>query len=501
MIVPIIFTFDPLLENLSQSWFFYKGLTISKKSNCPIIAQECYFNCFDKQKALFPHFFTEDYASTFGYNIPTEQDIASVYSIVIPSDIEKRRIEESGSQSDAYVDSFVNAWPELEEYICNEVQKYEKTHDKIRGFMCLTHLEFVQNIADKLGKPVFYFEWSTFRYSVYRNAAYFDLNKSYRNYYDRYLTFLNELKMNKLPILTRKEILALFLRDEYLDYLNKSFSEDIYEVGIAGTYNNIVESRAYTNYDILEEVNRAKSKFVDGAVVARYHPGDPLKAKLNCENYQEGVLLDFIFKCRRIMSINSNTEYEAMLCGKPVYDESGYTRYAGFVNDNLNDLADKVVDLEAVNFLAFAVFVPFELINCKEYLEYRLTFPSDIELYMYHLKYYLKCFGMEESVFEGDKAGIYDAILEARKIPIRGKNDMVIIDNVDCNSEVFRLINEKKQLIIHNDELKKELEECRRLIDECKADKLRIEDEIERINNSRSMKVVKVLRKLKNIIK
>ena len=181
MIVPIIFTFDPLLGNLSQSWFFYKGLTISKKSNCPIIAQECYFNCFDKQKALFPHFFTEDYASTFGYNIPTEQDIASVYSIVIPSDIEKRRIEESGSQSDAYVDSFVNAWPELEEYICNEVQKYEKTHDKIRGFMCLTHLEFVQNIADKLGKPVFYFEWSTFRYSVYRNAAYFDLNKSYRN--------------------------------------------------------------------------------------------------------------------------------------------------------------------------------------------------------------------------------------------------------------------------------------------------------------------------------
>ena len=57
MIVSFVFTMDPIHENLSQTWVFYKAISFALKNHGAVIAQEHYFNGWDKQKKLFPQFF------------------------------------------------------------------------------------------------------------------------------------------------------------------------------------------------------------------------------------------------------------------------------------------------------------------------------------------------------------------------------------------------------------------------------------------------------------
>lgn len=502
MLVPIVFTFDTLAEGLSQAWLFYKAVSYSKRGNWPVIAQNIYFEEFEKQKVLFSNLFEQDVAHNFGYDIPNEQDIKCVYQISIPDEIENARVQKCGSRSDAYVRSFVDSWAEIENYICNQIAEFEaERHESVDGFVCLTHLRFVQNIADKLGKKVFYFEWAPFRYSVYRNTAYFDEGQSFLNYYDRYKKF----NINNLPVFSRKEIMALFLNVEYLDYLDKNFKEDIYEVGIAGTYNNIVEERAFSNYDILEEFYRCKKIFSEKGIATRYHPGDPLKAQISATNEQSGVLLDFIFKCKRVMSINSNVEFEVMLCEKPVYDESGHTRYSGFVNEDIFTHEDRIASLEEINFLTFVVFVPYELVDCDEYIRFRLSDPTDEELYLYHLKYYLKCIGLDKSLFENRRNDWYKLILAAKQIDSEISEAESTNSETDLHSRIKYLEN-KINTITRTNEAEKQalvtsMQELESIIQSRNQEINSLKEEIEKINNTFSMKVTKPLRLLREKIK
>lgn len=492
MLVPIIFTLDTILSNMSQVWMFYKAITYAKRNNWPVIAQEDYFLKYEQQKKLFPYFFEENTAKTFHYDIPSEEDIKKIYQIRIPNKIIETYIANAGSQTDAYIESFKSDWPEMESFLVHEIDLYEKCGFKIDGFICLSHLKFVSNVARKLDKKVFYMEWSPFRYSVYRNAAYFDLNDSYLEYYNRYQAFY--ANSYDVPILSSKDILALFLNREYYNLLDKSFEENIYEIGIAGTYNNVVETRAYTNYDILEELNHANKIFCDSGIVVRYHPGDPIKAKVQCNSMEGGTLFEFICKCKRIMSINSNVEFEAMLLGKPVYDESIFSRYKGFTNNSLNSLEDITISDEAINFITFVVFAPFELIDCDEYIRFRLSEPSDYELYKYHLDYYIHSIGLTNELFNKPKSEWFGEIVKAKnanksnKMEFSNKNDLVSL-----NAEVNRLKNVISLL-------EEENEKNTIIIDELHKINCTQEEQINGLKNSISMRLTKPMRILGDLL-
>ena len=53
-----------------------------------------------------------------------------------------------------------------------------------------------------------------------------------------------------------------------------------------------------------------------------------------------------------------------------------------------------------MSFIAFGFLIPFEFLNNPEYLLWRLSKPSEKEIYLYHLYYYLNCCGLEKSVLD-----------------------------------------------------------------------------------------------------
>lgn len=493
MIVPIVFTFDPAYENLSQTWFFYKMLTICKKEHWPIVAQQQYYEQWDRQHEIFPQFFEKNTCELFDYDVPKLDDFALIDKILIPKEIENKYIYEKGSQSDAYVASVEETWTEMENFMYEILKEYEhKKGEKIEAIISLTYLKFLENVSQKTGIPIIYYEWGPLRYSNYRNTAFFDINGKYRNVEKLYSEFCKE--KTEVPILELKEILALFINKDYLKYVvsPEEYEQDKYEIGIVGGYNSITWVTSRIN--MVELYSLAREQYDEDKIAVRYHPGDPIHAKMNVKNEITGNLIEFLLACKRIVCISSNIEVEAMLYGKTVYDLSDF-KYKGIVNNDRRLTSQEKVNKNIINFIMFVCIIPYELLNNVEYIRYRLKNPSLKEIYMYHLKYYLKTFGIPECILNNKNEDRFYQIVLYREFNI----NCDILEGEEKMKDILieQLVDEKNK----NMELKKQIEEL--LIDREneKAELNNWQLKYNSLMNCKSMKITKPLRTIDNFIK
>lgn len=109
--------------------------------------------------------------------------------------------------------------------------------------------------------------------------------------------------------------------------------------------------------------------------------------------------IQFIKKCRQIVTINSSTALEAALLGKKVtvFGEASFKMLSG--------LDDERQIRERLNFLVFGYLIPYSLLFDKDYYNWRLSGPSETEIYLYHYHYYvqnrLAAFGRSVNVGSG----------------------------------------------------------------------------------------------------
>lgn len=439
MIIPLIFTLDPVYENLSQTWVFYKAVSFCKKYGWPVIAQQQYFTEWEKQNRIFPQFFQQDLCNMFEYDVPKKADLLKIQQISIPQKIEQDFINQNRTQSDAYIASFREDWKEIEDFLCDALKKIiEESKEKIEAITSLTYIKFLDNVSKRMNIPVVYYEWGPFRYSSYRNTAFFDVDGEYKQVRSMFETFKRQGGFENLPVLNANEILALLLKDNYLRYVTENVETspnyNEYEMGIIGGYNSLVETSAYTYLNMVELYNNALKTFSTSEVAVRYHPGDPIHAHLNAPNEKTGELIDFILSCKRVACISSNVEVEAMLYGKKVYD-TGVFKYQGIVNGDMLQLEDREPTIEEINFIIFVSIIPFEFLNSVEYMRFRLSKPDLREIYIYHLKYYLECFQISYEKFCEEKEKQLMLILQARK----DIGDLQTFSNFEMSEKISEL--------------------------------------------------------------
>ena len=399
MIIPLIFSLDPANQNKPFLWSFYKGLFFARKYSWPIVAQERYFAYIDKQKEDYPYFFQKDVCSQFEYACPQAEDLSEITKVMLPDKLEKKYIEKFPSQTDAYLASLLMDWHEMEEFLekslCELEVRYE---EKVEAILMLQDCKFVNNVCEKLKIPVFHYEWGPMRYSVYRNTAYFDQQGlgGDSSLGQRYATFKAAGYLKEVPIFSNRELLAIFLNLKYLHYAEEIYPKAIYKMGLAFGYTNATLVSARTSVNQVELYTRARNYYLEDEIGIRYHPGDPMHAKLLKAHEESGNLIDFILKCERVACINSNVAFEAMLFGKYVYEEK-WSQY-GFISNYLVDgLTDRYPENEILNFVVFGLLIPYELLNSAEYIRFRLKVKDEKEIYLYHLNYYLSILGLDDS--------------------------------------------------------------------------------------------------------
>jgi len=459
MIIPVIFSLSPTFDNLMYSWVFYKGISLAKNYGWPVFAQRQYFEAKERQKQL--GFLTEAFAKGNDYDLYSPADESCYIRVEFPEERIQRYIAKYPSQTDAYLASMAEPWPEMTTFMVETVRTIEKQlGEKADAFMCLHDTPFIRDAARQLGIDIIHFEWGPFRATTYRNTAYLDLKGSVCDgeMLERYEKF--KLIQSEVPLLGSKEILSLFLKDEYLDYAVAEDEEPIYEAGLALGYNVIHNFASLTQSSAIEALSAVHKEVGTEKIWVRYHPGDPIHAKLAGIEEHQGPLIDFIKKSKRIVCINSNVAFEAMLFHRPAYD-LGMSKYGVIGNHSLKGLTDNLPEDDFLSFIAFGYLIPFELLKNVEYLRWRLSRPGEKEIYLYHLSYYLNCYGLEEELLSLPANTWFERIMTQR-----GQ----CVDLVSTHSIVWAKLDERARLYIEIEQYKKTvdaLHEQKRLTEQC----------------------------------
>lgn len=436
MIIPVIFSLVQISDELRYLWTFYKGIDLVKHYGWPLFAQKQYFE--EKYMHREKDFRAEASAISNDYDLYTDSDDLRYIQVEFPEDLIQEYMSRFPSTTDAYLASLEHPWPEMTQFMVEKVRELEiNRNEQAEAFLCLCSDRFIRDAAAELNIKVLNWEWAPFRAPAYRPAAYLDLTGSICDG-ELAARFENFKEVSaELPIFRKREILALFLNDENLHYAYDMDPEPEYEVGLGLGYNVPFVFSHLSQMTSTELYIKAQKEIGNGKIGVRYHPGDPVHADIYRGVRDNGTLIDFIRKSRRVACISSGIAYEAMLFNRPVY-ELGQSQYKYFANTSFKGLPDKIADDVFLSFVAFGYCIPYEFLKRVDYLRWRLSCPSEKEIYLYHLNYYLQYLQIPGSVANLPGTERLEQILHLRKDDI----DIHAIDNelmLEQNNEISQL--------------------------------------------------------------
>ena len=463
MFVPIIMTIDPAGE-IPWMWVFHKMVSMGKGYKWPVVAQKEYFDAYKTFEV--PNVFRE----LFDVPLNTDGVLESILPIDIPEHIINNYVEQHPSQTDAYVNSFVDEWPEIVDYLYEKLRWIMANDGRdIEGLILFRYHKCFEILAERLNVPTFYFELGL-RVPDYRNTFYWSKSglQGKAGLDKRFAKFKQEFLNNPVLVLDAKEILALFLKEDKLEYLGKNTSKE-YEFGIVGGYSIPMASTAFNQITLAEELMLARKWSSDDKIIIKKHPGDPLDAAPRFPNIEKGDITSaqFIQKCKRIVSAGSNTTFEAALYGVPAYD-LGWSQYSFISNLSLRELRDELPDKLKLSFIAFGCLAPLELLKDVDYIRKINTLDSELEIYKQNLEYYLRDYGLSyEQLLNADNR--LELILESRLNKSCEYLELIPRDYLtplaelqielrDAKRQLTILLEKESELIYVNSKLAKELE-------------------------------------------
>lgn len=421
MFIPVVFDISPDAEARYLSEF-YRWISVCKRNSWLLMATEEYF--FSPEYYINKgrrEAFDESWAQHGGYDLPLEKDFDLIQTAEIPSEIIATLAKKCGSYSDATVSLFKNRYNLLEEWLEDVVKKVEEQGNMIEAFIMFRKYPSFEWIAQKHNIRIIYYDIGAFRPAVYSNTALIDfqglfgntaIEKRYRSFRDE----LNSLHDTNIMMLSKREILALFLEPSYLKYLRFLGEKGKYKIGLglqSSIFYPFYVDSYINNLDIICEVFKAGYQKED--ILMRTHPYDIIDGGYNWTKLKRDASitpLEFILKCDKVVSVGSNLIFEAMLWGKKTYaiGKCPYTFKTNQMIDEENEPED-----EFLNFVCFNFFIPYELLGDEEYLRWRLEYPSEFEIYRKSLEYHFNKIGL--TISQKNENEISSKIIEAK-----GKN-------------------------------------------------------------------------------
>lgn len=449
--LPIVFGIDfnndiPILFGSFCKFAYY-----SYVNKWPIIAQEQYFDTFEKyNKDFLKEVFDINEIGQVNDDMLSKLDCYK-----IDSNQTNKVIEEFHDREKAWI-SLMNVmskslYSTLDLYIEEILKKYKN----VKTIIVWRHNHTITLLAKKYKLNVIEMELSAVRKRTYEfGLSYFQFSKKYSDVElnKRYDKFANELSKSKkkIPFLTRKQIQNLILSEDKLKLLKNG---EMYDFGIALGLNSdyeTISSNSMKNEDMLKEILKIENP---ENILIRKHPLDANykfdnEEKFSIDNSKSSI--EFITKCHKIVSYVSNTNFEAMIFGKTCYT-LGNMPFAKFSYKNLNYNDEYVINLFDLNFLIFCYYVPYSLCLNQEYINFRLSNPSEIDIYFKHYNYIMKKYGsnlnkdiVTTSIREkyiDTKKKIDDLKKSLEQSEIEKKN--ILISDEELNNQIKNMTNSK----------------------------------------------------------
>jgi hypothetical protein len=415
-----------VLGNYEHLSVFYMFASMAADKHGPIISHERYFNGLkDHNKSDMGSDMYVNLSKFLEFDIKDDKDLQNIGQYIISQKLEDEMINSFTSRLDAWVYILKNSYEPLENCLRDYLNKIEEDYnEKIEAIICFYDIYSLRKLAIERNIPVIHYEQTTFRAPIYKKMGYFDFHDShfYGELQERYNSFMKEA-YKAVPLLQRKELLSILLTPEYMHYISLLDEAPQYQIGIGlmehvqGVY--IISGLTNSDEIILD----ASKIFANNEILTR-------------GRNSEGNSFQFIIKCRRIAAVRSNMSFEAMLLGRTacVYGTSPY-RFMGV--DRITSIEEKSVPIEFLNFVVFGYYVPWKLLNDEKYIKWRLTSPSEYDIYVKHLNFWLESNYINSNILQINIDNRLFELLRIQGFDIWGR----LIEEDYCNEQSFERVN------------------------------------------------------------
>jgi hypothetical protein len=258
----------------------------------------------------------------------------------------------------------------------------------------ITHLNCrsLDDVAGYLRIPVIHEEAGNLREPAFKfSTRFFDFRGANGNSeFDRRF-----LACGEMPAHCRGSIIDRYATEATKAAMNTT-AEPEFEVGVVLQVEDDSNVVAYGNgWDNLRLIYKARQVFPHNLILVRPHPLS-LFGLQDLHSRELGIVdssqsaMEFVSKCKRILTINSSVAFEAIAAGKPTYilGESplagmAYRHFDRRVRDQMREipLLREKLDFYTLNYL-----MPMNLWLNPEYYRFRLMAPSEGEIRNRHLE-------------------------------------------------------------------------------------------------------------------
>lgn len=396
MFVPFVFSLSSI-NDVPYLWWFYKSLDFSLRNNSATIAQEIYCKTPVSKFAAdgYQAAYVQGSADRFGYRLPKNQDLKKARLYTIPDNLIGEIVKGKGSITNAFCYLLTQIDGKFLCFLEGVLEQIEREcNEKIEGFITLSSIPTLTEAARLHGIPVIHFELGCWRRPCYLDTAFFDFENLYggKTVERRWNRFCDEHKKRPFSIFSKQECLALFLKKNNLNLLEQYDHKPAKEIGAVLGYVTYELITCKTHLNDSEMLYRIKKRYGIENMLVRKHPGDPYGGQY--PQYQDAIdtkkrsTPEFILDCETVISLVSGACIEAMLWGRkaitllpsPSYFASGHE----VEEDGL------CAGEDFISFFAFCYLIPFECLMNVDYLRWRLTNPSEREIYYKHLSFYFE---------------------------------------------------------------------------------------------------------------
>ncbi len=393
MIVPFVFSMTTFRE-APYLWWFYKGLDYAKRTHSAIIAQEIYCRtppsefakrgrseAYDKQRMK----------TMFDFDLPKNRDLKTERIYSIPDAVLEPIIREKGSITGAACYLLGNADPQFCDFLSGLIDRIERECGSIDAFMTLVENPSLTMVAEARGIPVIHIEMGCLRQPSYLNTAFWDLEglNGGKTVEKRWERFRSE---QGIPIFSKQECLAVLLRDDKLAMLKHYHRRPKKKIGVLLGYTTYELITYTTQLNDSELLYRLQKKYGMENMLIRKHPGDPYGGQYplyaNAMDRAGRTSMDFFLDCDTIVSLLSGGAIEAMLLDRKAVTVLPSPAY--FPSGHEIEGPGKCPDDKFLSFFVFGYLIPLELMLDTEYILWRLSDPSESEIYRRHLEFYFE---------------------------------------------------------------------------------------------------------------
>lgn len=350
----------------------------------------------------------------------TSKEFDSIEQYYIPDKIFEEKENSFGSRTEMLLYMAKERFKELENSLEEIIDTIKGKHpgEEIDGmFYCSETCESFRQVCNIYNIPLIPYLFSAIKEPHgYRQTLYYANLKGFlynsTENEERYNNYLKE-NSEDIPVFSNKEIIAIIGKERTLPLLQVINHQPKYEMGICGECYAIVPSffayNPYTDDDLMGECN---ALYNEEEIDIRSHAFQLDHIRIDRSELHNDPA-PFILSCRRLSSARSQIMLKVMMWRRTAIMKKNTHSFCFMCEKDYT--SQDLADIRALNHHIFCYLIPNDLMFSDEYWKWRLSRPTEADIYKYHLNFYTKKLGLPAELFkERDEMKRLEIILRSR---------------------------------------------------------------------------------------